>query len=70
MSSVKSLALNNMNLLSSKNWKTVKLVDVSLKIKKGTTPTTEGGGYSDEGINFIKAESLTDRFALGQIGKV
>ena len=36
-----------------------RLRDICLKITKGTTPTTLGCSFSDGGINFIKAESVT-----------
>jgi len=35
-----------------------KLSDVSIIITKGTTPTTVGGRFIDEGINFVKSESV------------
>ena len=34
--------------------------DISTLITKGTTPTTIGGDFVSKGINFIKAESITD----------
>jgi type I restriction enzyme R subunit len=37
----------------------VRLKDVTTKITKGTTPTTFGHPFTDSGINFIKAESVT-----------
>jgi type I restriction enzyme, S subunit len=37
----------------------VRLKDISTKITKGTTPTTFGYPFTDSGINFIKAESVT-----------
>ena len=37
----------------------VRLRDISTKITKGTTPTTFGHPFTDSGINFIKAESVT-----------
>ncbi|MGG7437004.1 restriction endonuclease subunit S [Chryseobacterium arthrosphaerae] len=36
-----------------------KLRDISVLITKGTTPTTVGGEFSNEGIKFIKSESIT-----------
>src|SRR5258708_7534007 len=36
----------------------VELREICKKITKGTTPTTLGGKFSEEGINFIKSESL------------
>ena len=41
---------------------TVKLSDVTSVITKGTTPTTLGYEFVDEGINFIKIECLTDDY--------
>lgn len=39
---------------------TVRLGDISDKITKGTTPTTNGFKFQTSGINFIKIESITD----------
>ncbi len=41
-------------------WKIGKLGDVAF-VTKGTTPTTIGGKFVDKGINFIKAESITEQ---------
>jgi len=41
-------------------WKTVTIKDVSINITKGTTPTTLGGHFVDQGISFIKVESIND----------
>src|SRR3989338_3725068 len=41
-------------------WRKVKLGEVASKITKGTTPTTLGKRFTLSGINFIKAESITD----------
>lgn len=38
----------------------VSLGDLCSKITKGTTPTTNGFNFVDDGINFIKIESITD----------
>jgi type I restriction enzyme S subunit len=43
----------------SNDWKTVKLGDECELITKGTTPTSIGRSFQDEGINFIKIETLT-----------
>ena len=40
-------------------WKEVKLRDISLKITKGTTPTSLGFPFVETGINYIKVEALT-----------
>lgn len=42
------------------HWNFVKLEDISEKITKGTTPTTYGFEYVEDGINFIKVESIDD----------
>ena len=39
--------------------KTIKLKEICDKITKGTTPTTYGMPFVSDGINFIKAESIT-----------
>lgn len=39
---------------------TVRLGDWCEKITKGTTPTTAGYSFIDDGINFIKVETLSD----------
>lgn len=41
-------------------WRVGKLGDVAF-VTKGTTPTTIGGKFVDKGINFIKAESITEQ---------
>lgn len=38
----------------------VRLGDIASKITKGTTPTSIGYDFVDEGINFIKIESITE----------
>jgi type I restriction enzyme S subunit len=40
-------------------WPVVKLGDISDVITKGTTPTSVGHQFSNEGISFIKVESLS-----------
>lgn len=45
-------------------WDTIKLGDISLKITKGTTPTTMGFSFLDKGINFVKVESITESGAF------
>lgn len=39
-------------------WTWVRLGDVSSLITKGSTPTTYGHAYTDEGVNFVKVESI------------
>ena len=40
------------------SWKIVCIKDISLRITKGTTPTSLGMGFAQSGINFIKAGAL------------
>jgi len=47
-----------------KNWEKKKLNELCDLITKGTTPTSIGYNFTEEGINFIKVESLTE---LGEI---
>lgn len=42
-----------------KGWQVVRLGDITVRITKGTTPTTLKRSYVNSGINFIKVESLT-----------
>jgi len=42
------------------SWKIIKVKDVCITITKGTTPTTLGLKFTETGINFIKAESISD----------
>ena len=42
------------------SWNTVTLIDCTDKITKGTTPTSIGGQFVSEGINFIKVESINE----------
>lgn len=39
-------------------WQTVTVADVAIRVTKGTTPTTLGGRFVDQGINFVKVESI------------
>jgi type I restriction enzyme S subunit len=47
-------------------WRMGKLQDVCLRITKGTTPTTLKKSFVEQGINFIKVESIND---IGDINK-
>lgn len=38
----------------------VRLGDIASLITKGTTPTTLGYDFVDEGVNFVKIESITE----------
>ncbi|MEH6995881.1 restriction endonuclease subunit S [Neobacillus drentensis] len=44
-----------------KDWDFDELQNMTEKITKGTTPTTYGYNYVNEGINFIKIESIDDQ---------
>ena len=41
-------------------WRVSTVEQVTSVVTKGTTPTTVGGSFSNNGINFIKVESITD----------
>jgi len=45
-------------------WPQKSLGDLSQRITKGTTPTSVGGRFTNEGINFIKIESISEGGAL------
>lgn len=45
---------------ADEGWEEVSLAKVCHIITKGTTPTSIGGQFVDYGINFIKAESISD----------
>jgi type I restriction enzyme S subunit len=47
-----------------KGWEVVTIDDVTEIVTKGTTPTTIGGRFTENGINFIKVESLTESGAF------
>ena len=38
----------------------VRLEELSTRITKGTTPTTAGFEYTEEGVNFVKIENITE----------
>lgn len=44
------------------NGETIRLGDLSEVITKGTTPTTLGFDFVNEGINFVKIECITDTY--------
>jgi len=46
--------------LIPEEWGILTLSELVTKITKGTTPTTIGGRFVDNGINFVKVESLND----------
>lgn len=45
-------------------WRVGKLGDVTATITKGTTPTTLKKQFQNSGINFVKAESITDDHSI------
>ncbi len=42
------------------DWEVKNVGSITLRVTKGTTPTTLKREFTDEGINFIKVESITD----------
>lgn len=42
------------------DWKQIPLENLTVVVTKGTTPTTVGYDFTNEGINFLKGESITD----------
>jgi len=46
------------------NWNISKLGEITKRITKGTTPTTLGFSYTEEGINFIKIESISNNGSI------
>ena len=57
---------------AQENWDEINLSDICSLITKGTTPTTLGHQFVDAGINFIKAESITDdgSFIIEKFAKI
>jgi type I restriction enzyme, S subunit len=51
-----------------KSWGNVPLSDISVRITKGTTPTTLGRPFRNSGVNFIKAEALNGDCDLDENG--
>ncbi len=45
---------------NEKGWEVKRLEEVAERITKGTTPTTAGFSFQDQGVNFIKIESITE----------
>jgi restriction endonuclease S subunit len=41
-------------------WEVKELSEITTVITKGTTPTTYGYDFIDEGVNFVKIESVND----------
>ena len=50
------------------HWPVVTIDSVTHVVTKGTTPTTYGMPFTDEGVNFIKAEALNGDSALDRRG--
>ncbi|MBP0904956.1 restriction endonuclease subunit S [Mariniflexile gromovii] len=48
----------NIRKIIPKDWDLVNLSDLTNLITKGTTPTTNGFSYLEEGVNFVKVESI------------
>ena len=46
------------------NWQEVNLGDLCITITKGTTPTTLKRQFTEQGINFVKAESILDDHSI------
>ena len=42
------------------SWKTVKLADLCAVITKGTTPSNIGESFTENGVNYIRSEMITD----------
>lgn len=47
-------------------WGQIKIGQVAHRVTKGTTPTTIGGQFTEAGIAFVKAESITDDGRIDQ----
>ncbi|RYG59988.1 restriction endonuclease subunit S, partial [archaeon] len=56
----------------AEGWDLVTLGDLCCTITKGTTPSTMGKAFVDSGVNFFKAESLTDHGSInrGKLAKI
>ena len=50
------------------SWDEVSLEHITEVVTKGTTPTTYGMPFTDEGITFVKAESLNGDVSLERSG--
>ena len=46
-------------MFGDEDFPTCKLIDESIVITKGTTPTTIGFNFFDDGVNFVKIENIT-----------
>jgi type I restriction enzyme S subunit len=50
------------------SWETAKIGEIASVVTKGTTPTTYGMPFTDNGVNFIKAEALNGDCTLDRSG--
>ena len=50
------------------NWELVRIDQIAERVTKGTTPTTYGMPFVQNGINFVKAEALNGDSSLGHSG--
>lgn len=50
------------------SWEETTIEAITEVVTKGTTPTTHGMPFTDEGVNFIKAEALNGDAALDRSG--
>ncbi len=50
------------------SWQETLLESITTLVTKGTTPTTYGMPFTDEGINFVKAEALNGDVSLDKSG--
>lgn len=48
------------------HWQIKRVKDISTVISKGTTPTTEGAGFTDFGVRFLKAENITENGSINK----
>jgi type I restriction enzyme S subunit len=48
------------------HWEVRRVKELSITISKGTTPSTEGFTFVDQGIRFIKAENITNTKSISQ----
>ncbi len=57
---------------SAPAWATVPISELALLVTKGTTPTSVGFDFVDEGVNFIKVESISSegKFLPNKFAKV
>src|SRR5690348_5709835 len=46
--------------MSARSFSTIRLGEAVDRVTKGTTPTTHGYPYTDEGVSFLRVENLQD----------